>query len=336
MLRRGKKIFWLSLVLANALIAAGATTALAHSAHKDEAKLQVALPDVVAKVNGENIRKDGIVRELKLAIGNYKARGMPLTADQEKIAAKKLIDDEIGRTLLFQKGREIGVKVTDQMMNSKLQQIKSSFRSDAVFEHELKDRGITLEQYRKELKIDLMMQQVIDQEIEPKIEISEDEIKTYYEKNKGQFRSRDKARASVILIKTRRGDAASEKAAQKKIESIRNQIENGADFGELAKKHSQDSLARKGGDLGYFTKNQMFGAFSSRAFAMEVGEVSEAFKTGHGFHLLKLTDRKPGDALPLEKAEKSIKKAIKEKKMRSATREYVGALKQKADVKMYF
>ena len=335
MLGYGKKISRIGLVSA-CIAALAVTAAFAHSGHKHEEKLQVALPDVVAKVNGQNIPKDGIVRELKLAIGNYKARGIPLTADQEKIAAKKLIDDEIGRTLLLQKSQEIGAKVTDKMLEQKLQQIKSSFKSDAIFEHKLKDQGITIEQYRKELKVDLLMQQVIDREIESSIQISKEEVSAYYEENKDKFRSEDKVRASVILIKVRRGDTKSEEAAQKKIEHLHDQIKDGADFGELASKHSEDSLAPKGGDLGYFTKNQMFGAFSSRAFDMEVGEVSSAFRTAHGFHLLKLTDRKLGDITPPEKAEKKITKRLKIMKVGSATREYVGVLKQKATIKMYF
>lgn len=88
MFRPGKKIFWISLISVYALISI-VTFAFAHSGHKHGQKLRVALPDVVAKVNGEDIRNDDIVRELKKALTNYIKRGMPLSADQEKIAAKK-------------------------------------------------------------------------------------------------------------------------------------------------------------------------------------------------------------------------------------------------------
>ena len=335
MLQLDRNIFWTGLVSACALISSG-TSAFAHSGHTHEEKLRIALPDVVAKVNGEDIRNDDIVRELKQALTNYKKRGMPLSVDQEKSAAKKLINNEIGRALLLQKGKETGAHVTDEMLERKLRQIKSSFKSDAIFEHELKDRKMTLEQYKKELKIDLQMQQVIDREIEPDIKISADEIKAYYEKNQKKFNMDPKARASVILIKAKRGNAKSEKAAKKKIESILAQIKGGANFAELATKFSQDSLASKGGDLGYFTKNQMFGAFSSRAFDMKVGEVSEAFKTGHGFHLLKLTDLKAGETIPLDEAKERIDKILRATKVGSATRSYVETLKEKADIKTYF
>ena len=312
------------------------TFAFAHSGHTHEEKLRISLPDVVAKVNGEDIHNDDILRELKKTLKNFKDRGMPLTAEQEKIAAKKLIDNEIGRVLLLQKGNEIGAHVTDEMFDRKLRKVKSSFKSDSIFEHELKNRKLTLDQYKKELKIDLLMQQVIDREIEPNIKVSEKDIQSFYEKNKEKFYVDKKARASVILIKAKRGDTKSEKSAQQKIESILEKIKNGSTFNEMATKYSQDSLAPKGGDLGYFTKNQIFGAFSVRAFDMKVNEVSPVFKTGLGFHILKLTDLKEGGTMPLDKAKTRIEKTLKKNKVGNATRNYVETLKKKSKIKMYF
>jgi len=188
------------------------------------------------------------------------------------------------------------------MLETKLRKIKSSFKSDAVFEHELKNKKLTLERYKKELKIDLLMQQVIDQEIEPNIKITEEEIKAFYETSKDKFIMDKKARASVILIKAKRGDKKSEKSARQKIETILKEIKKGSSFSEMAIKHSQDSLAPKGGDLGYFTKNQRGGAVRVRALDMKVNEVSPVFKTGLGFQLLKLTDLKESKTMPFDKA----------------------------------
>ena len=335
MFRPSKKILCASIISAFALILVE-TFAFAHSGHTHEEKLRISLPDVVAKVNGEDIHNDDILRELKKTLKNFKDRGMPLTTEQEKIAAKKLIDNEIGRVLLLQKGNEIGAHVTDEMFDRKLRKVKSSFKSDSIFEHELKNRKLTIEQYKKELKVDILMQQVINQEIEPGIKVSEEDMKSFYEKNKDKFRMDQKARASVILIKAKRGDAKSEKSARKKIETVLEKIRNGSNFSEMATKYSQDSLASKGGDLGYFTKNQMLGAFSSRAFDMKVNEVSSVFKTGHGFHILKLTDLKDGKIISLNKTKGRIAKILRKNKVGSATRSYVETLKQKADIKMYF
>ena len=335
MLRSSEKILYASLFCFFSSFLAG-TLVFAHSGHTHEEKLRISLPDVVAKVNGQDIHNDEILRELKKTLKNYKDRGIPLTAEEEKITAKKLIENEIERALLLQKGNEINALVSDEALNRKLRKVKSSFKSDSIFEHELKNRKLTLDQYKKELKIDLLMQQVIDREITPNIKISEKDIQSFYEKNKEKFYMDKKARASVILIKAKRGDTKSEKSAQQKIESILEKIKNGSTFSEMATKYSEDSLAPKGGDLGYFTKNQIFGAFSVRAFDMKVNEVSPVFKTGLGFHILKLTDLKEGKMMPLDRAKTRIEKILRKNKTGNATRNYVEKLKQKSKIKMYF
>jgi len=335
MLRSSEKILYASLFCFFSSFLAG-TLVFAHSGHTHEEKLRISLPDVVAKVNGQDIHNDDIIRELKKTLKNYKDRGIPLTAEEEKITAKKLIENEIERALLLQKGNEINALVSDEALDKKLRKVKSSFKSDSIFEHELKNRKLTLDQYKKELKTDLLMQQVIDREIEPNIKVSEKDIQLFYEKNKEKFYVDKKARASVILIKAKRGDTKSEKSAQQKIESILEKIKNGSTFNEMATKYSQDSLAPKGGDLGYFTKNQIFGAFSVRAFDMKINEVSPVFKTGLGFHILKLTDLKEGKMMPLDSAKTRIEKILRKNKMGNATRNYVEKLKQKSKIKMYF
>ena len=138
---------------------------------------------------------------------------MTLNADQLKTVAKKLIDDEIGRTLILQKAKTIGVSVTPEMVTAKLNNVKKTFKSDAVFEHKLADNGMSLEQYQEELRTDLIMDQVIKKEVESKINLSKKDLKDYYDKNIGQYRTPEKVRASVILIKLP-PDSSSEKEKQ--------------------------------------------------------------------------------------------------------------------------
>jgi len=308
----------------------------AHSGHKHD-DLSIKLPKVVAKVNDQDINGDVIFRELKKAAAQYKKRGMPLTSEQEKAAAKSLIENEIGRTLLVIKAKEIGIKVSKKMLSDSLESVKAKFKSEAIFEHRLNDQGMTINQYKQELEIDLFMDQLIKKEIEPKIKISEENARAYYEKNKSKFKNPEKVRASVILLKFEpsKGKAGA-KAVIKKFESILDQINNGSDFSALAKRHSQDSLASKGGDLGYFTRKQMLPAFSTRAFKMKVGEVSDIFKTGHGFHVLKVTDKKPGGFSPFETEKPKIEKFLANKKVSQATRDYIVTLKKKSKIKTYY
>ena len=308
----------------------------AHSGHKHN-ELKIKLPKVVARVNDHDINGDVIFRELKKAAIQYKKRGMPLTADQEKSAAKTLIDDEIGRILLVLKAKAVGIKVSEKMLLEKLRKIKAKFKSDSIFEHRLSDRGMTVDQYKQELEIDMYMDQLIKKEIEPKIKITEKDSQAYYNKNKSNFETQEKVRASIMLLRFNPKEGkAGEQAVLKKFESILIQVKNGADFGALAQQHSQDSLASKGGDLGFFTQKQMLPAFSSRAFKMKVGEVSEIFRTGHGFHVIKVTDRKPGSLSSFATEKEKIQKFLANKKISQATRDYIENLRKEAEIKTYF
>jgi len=316
------------------LLATGA--AWAHSGHKHD-DLPISLPEVTAKVNGAEIGKDVILRELKKTVANYKRKGMTLSADELKTAAKMAIQDEISRSLLVQKSGELGLSVTDAELDGKIAEVKSRFKSEAVFLHKLTDQGLTLEQYREELKTDLLLDALIKKEIEPGIMIDPKEMRAHYEHNLKRYQSEEKVRASVILIKIRPDSGSEgEREAMKKIESIMEQLKVGNDFGSLARKFSQDSLAEKEGDLGFFTRGQMLPAFSEKAFGLKVGEVSDPFKTAHGIHLLKVTDRTPGGTRPFEEAQDSIREELVKKKLGQATQDYVQALKGKADIKTYF
>jgi peptidyl-prolyl cis-trans isomerase C len=298
--------------LASLWIVMTASEIFAHSGHKHDDKPAISLPEVVARVNGEDIKREVIYRELNKAVTKYKSKGMTLTPDQLKTASKKLVDDEISRTLLLQRGKKIGVSATPEMVQNKLTKVKASFKSDSVFEHKLKNRGMTLEQYQEELRTNLVMDQVIKKEVESKIKISENDLKNYYEKNISKFKTQEQARASVILIKSPPGSSPErERKVRKKMESILAQIKSGTDFKGLAIKFSQDSLASKGGDLGFFEEKKMFPPFSERAFSMKVGEVSEIFKTQHGFHILKVTDKKPGTSRSFGKEKETLKKQAK-------------------------
>jgi parvulin-like peptidyl-prolyl isomerase len=325
------------LILASLLLGITGSELFAHSGHKHDTKPPINLPEVVARVNDQDIKRDVIYRELNKAIQNYKKKGMSLSADQMKTAAKKLTDDEIGRTLLLQQGKKIGLAITPAMVEKKLSEVKASFKSDSVFEHKLKDRGMTLDQYQEELRSDLIMDQVIKKEVESKIKIGEQDLKNYYEKNNRKYRTQDKTRASVILIKSPPDSSPErERKVRKKMSSILMQIKEGTEFEGLAKKFSEDSLASKGGDLGFFEKKKMFPPFSERAFSMKVGEVSEVFKTKHGFHVLKVTDKKSGVSRSFANEKENIRKTLTEKKSAEATRTYLETLKKQADLKTYF
>jgi len=125
-----------------------------------------------------------------------------------------------------------------------------------------------------------------------KVKVPEGDVRRAYDDNIDQYSTPEQIRASHILLKTEGKDDAAVKA---KIEDLLKQAKAGADFGELAKKYSEDeSNAKNGGDLDYFGRGKMVPEFDAVAFTLQPGQISDVVKTQFGYHIIKLTDKKPG------------------------------------------
>jgi peptidyl-prolyl cis-trans isomerase C len=291
-----------------ALLLASTQNAYAHGGgHGNE--LAISLPEVVAKVNGNDINKDSIEKALGRIVHNASDAGKKLSPDQQKSTAKKLIEDEINNALFLQKAKELGIKVSSE------EAMKA----------------------RKHVNV-LRIETVLEKEIGSKINIPDSKIKSFYEENKTQFMEKEKVRASVILIKVnKKKGAAGEQEAKNKIMKLVKKIDGGADFALVAKESSQDSLASRGGDLGFFTRDSRIPEiFKKQAFSLEEGKISDLFSTRHGFHLLKVTEKKAGGLIPLEKASGDIEKTLKLTEIKKRVPDYVQSLRKKAKVQTYF
>jgi peptidyl-prolyl cis-trans isomerase D len=124
------------------------------------------------------------------------------------------------------------------------------------------------------------------------------EVEKYYRDNEAQYTTAEQVRASHILLKTEGKDEA---AVRARAEALLKQIKGGADFAALAKKESEDEASKaQGGDLDYFTRERMVKEFSDAAFSMPVGQISDLVKSSFGFHIIKVTDKKPETKRSLE------------------------------------
>jgi peptidyl-prolyl cis-trans isomerase D len=174
----------------------------------------------------------------------------------------------------------------------------------------------------------------IDQEgLRQRATVTGQQIERAYNDNIQQYSQPEQVRASHILLKTEGKDEA---AVKKQAEELLAKIKAGADFGELAKKHSQDeSSAVKNGDLDFFPKGQMVGEFDKAAFSMKVGEVSDLVKTQFGYHIIKVTDKRAASTKTLDEVRSQIEDQLKYEQAQAAGQKLADAvaaeLKKPAD-----
>jgi peptidyl-prolyl cis-trans isomerase D len=184
--------------------------------------------------------------------------------------------------------------------------------------------------------------------IEDSIEIYEEDIKDYYDTNQGKYFIKKQYKASHILVKSDNplpfGEELSEEEKKKlldeadektkiKADEILKQIKEGADFGEMAKKHSADTASgNNGGSLGQFSKGMMIPEFEAALDALSPGELGGPVKTQFGFHLIRLEEVKEEHLKPLTEVQEEIKKTLKEDKARKRIRRIAKKIRKAAGV----
>jgi len=183
------------------------------------------------------------------------------------------------------------------------------------------DKDKDVQQMFEEAKKKIIVSRLLDDEVDKKITVTEEEIKSYYEGNQERFKTPEVLRASHILVKTK-----------KEAEDVRAELVKGANFEELARKRSIDPTAKTGGDIGYFTEGQLVPEIEEISFTMQVGDVSEVVQTDFGYHVIKLTERRESRIKDLEQSHDAIAQAIKRVKKQKLFNEFVEGLKEKSKI----
>ena len=291
------------------------------------------LPAVVARVNGEDIKKEDFEKMIKTVESNAR---QPIPPDRRDEILRNLLDQLVVYTLLNQEAKARNLTATDAEIDVKLQQVRQQFPTQEAFEKALKERNITVEGFKQDARMDVNANKVMEAELSSVPGPSDAEAKDFYAKNPNEFKQEEAVRASHILIKVEPGaDAAAKSKAKATIDGVLKKVKAGQDFGKLAHEYSQDQgSAAQGGDLNYFPKGQMVPEFSAVAFALQPGQVSDVVTTQFGYHIIKVTDRKPGRTVPFEEAAPQIKGFLEQKKKQEKQNAFVEGLKKKAKIEV--
>ncbi len=183
----------------------------------------------------------------------------------------------------------------------------------------------------------ILAQNYYERKVLRNLKVTEREIQEYYLKHKKDYTLPERIQARHILIRfPEKGDPEAEKAALKKIQEIRKKILEGADFGEMARKYSEDPGTKdQGGDLGLFARGQMIPEFEEAVFKLKVGELSAPIKTRFGYHLVKVEAKVPAQVEPYAKVKEKVKADLLEAKKAKRIAELLAKLRQKYPVEMY-
>lgn len=289
--------------------------------------------DTVAVVNGVEISRADFDAEISRARQQFAGLGQPISSARLSEIKKDVLENLIGRELLYQTSQKHGIKVDEAAINNQLAMLKKRFPSEAEFNKVLSKNNLSEAAIRAQLERNMAIKEFIDKQFVQKVTISDKESKAYYESNPEYFKQPEQVQASHILIKIDSEADESQKAqARKKIEKIQKRLQKGEDFAALAKEFSQCPSNAKGGDLGYFQRGQMVPPFEQVAFALKPGAVSDIVETRFGYHLIKVIDKKSETTIPYKDVKDKLEQHLKQEKIQKEVTLYVEKLKEKAKV----
>ncbi len=294
----------------------------------------VEIKDPVAVVNGVAIRKAELDQAFNTVLATQGVTADVLSEDQKLEGYRQILNDMIIDQLLGEKSKEVAVEESE--IQEALKEVQGQFGTTEEFETALSTSGESLESVTSEIKSNLQKRKWIEERVADTEKVEEAEVQTYYNENPERFAAPETVRASHILLSID-AEATPEvvTAKEAEIKALQKQIEEGADFAELAKEHSDDPGSKvNGGDLDFFSKDRMVPEFAEAAFALQPGELSDPVRTQFGYHLIKVTDRREARTIPFDEVKERITDFLNERKEREAVTTLLDALKTQSDVKI--
>lgn len=302
-------------------------------------------PDVWAVVDGREIRKDDVERAYR--------RVAPSTAspsEDEVLSAKLgLVGDLIDQDILLERARSLKVETTDADLEKAFAERKSNIPEDA-FQKELQQRSLTADDMKRDLRRELTVQKLLDQEVRSKIAVSDEAVREFYNRNRAQFNvTETRYRVAQIVvtpvrdaqIRNRANDDATTPAeSQRKLQMLVKKLEGGADFAALAMDYSEDpQTAPQGGDLGFIPAsalNQVRPELRQAVLKSKPGDVSTVSAGGAHTIVLLVSREEAGQRdLDTPGVRDSITNLLRDRREQLLIAAYVAAARNEARIVNY-
>lgn len=311
--------------------------------------------DVMAKVDGRKIYRSDVDKYY----ANQTAGSEQQPAGEQATSLRLSILNELIETeILMRRAEKLGLLATDEEVDRKLTEIKSPYTQEQ-FDQRLKERKISLDDFKRDLRRSLTREKVLNKEITSKISISDLDINSYYNEHKAEFNLIEpQYHLAHIFVSPlpnpqvrnlQNSKAQNEGDARKKVQMIMNQLDSGDDFATLAMNYSEDTdTAGSGGDLGFTPESALQKTDPSTRDAvmkLKPGQYSSvitlmnpANKQVFGFRIVKLIAKEPAGqrALNDPRVQQAIREQLRDRREQLLKAAYYEVLRDQAKIENYY
>lgn len=297
------------------------------------AKDKRVVEEIIARVNNEIVTKtdlrhahESLRQDVQEECRNCSpAQINAQVAEREKNVLRDLID----QSLLVQRGKDMGLNVeTDVVKRMDEVRTRNNLASMEELQQKVEESGMGWEDFRNNIRNNLLVQEVVRREVGSRIIIDKEEVKKYYEEHKELFHRPEMVYLSELFVSTVGKSEAEIPALEEKAKKLLERVKNGEDLEEMAKRYSDGDTAKQGGDLGGFKRGQLSAELEEVVFKMKPKELSNVIRTKTGFLVLRVDMRYEAGLQPVDKVEGEIMNRLYGEKMPAAMRRYLAKLRE--------
>lgn len=296
------------------------------------------MPAVVAKVNGQEIKKEELLRnvqeaQMQLAQSGRLPQGAPPASFYRDV-----LNGMIARSLFLQEAKAQGIQADAKEVDQKVAELKSRFPTPEAFQQALASQGLTEQVLRTQAQTQLTVEKYVQSRVFDKVSVTDQQAKTFYDQNQARMKQPEKVRLRHILIRVDESAPEADKAkAREKADSLLARVKGGEDFAKLAQENSDDPGSKaRGGELPPMGRGETVPPFEQAAFALQKpNDLSPVVQSQFGYHIIQLLERLPESQVPFEQAKGQIVQMLRQQQAQKQLEAQVQALKAKGKVETY-
>lgn len=259
-----------------------------------QADLQ-ALDHIVAVVNDEVITRQELARRYDEVVRNLSRQNTPLPARQ--VLEKQLLERMVTELALQQHARSTGIRVDPTQVERALQRIAARNKLDiAGLAAALEKEGQSLDSMRNTIRNEILIARARERDVDNRVSVSDAEIEGYLQTRVQQGAETEYDFAHILVTVPENASPEQIQARRERAEDILAQLAQGADFAQLSASHSDAPNALQGGAFGWRASGKIPALFAEALKPLQPGQISPLLKSGNGFHILKLNDKRGLDA----------------------------------------
>jgi peptidyl-prolyl cis-trans isomerase SurA len=249
--------------------------------------------------------------------------------DRQKYALRDLVD----QSLLAQRGKDMGISVEPEVVKELDSiRIKNNLKDLDELEKAVTSQGLNWEDFKSNIRNRILTQRVIQQEVGSHITITHEEQMKFYEAHKSEFVRPEQVALRAIEIKTEGKPESEVPELKAKAQKLLDRVNEGEDFGELAKRFSDGTTAQQGGFLGVYKRGELSKEFEDMVFKMKKNQLTPVIETKQGFLIMQVLEHYDEGEQSFDKVSNEIENHLYEEKMEPAMREYLKTLREQSYV----